>query len=289
MIVRMAQRMCRLALLALACVASSQEQASEDNVLIPVLVVDRKQAPVVGLNAGDFRVLENGVERTIAHVSSNDPLSVAIVLDTSASRRDRLAQGKQVIDDFLRAMNSEDEFLVLGLNDRPGAVASFTSDAALTSRVILATKAGGPTPLFDSIFTAAEHLSVREHSRRKVILVDSDGEDNVSRHTFVQLKAMAGRPDVLVYAIGPPGFPDSEGELNPLMELARLTGGHYFVDGTSGVGSKIAQILRSQYILAYKSPRPAKAGKYRNVKIVARPAGRDSNLKVISRPGYYAP
>ena len=65
---------------------------------------------------------------------------------------------------------------------------------------------GGPTPLVDAISLAIERLSTREGKGRKVVLVNSDGDDDTSRRSTAQLETVVGRSDVLIYAIGPPGI-----------------------------------------------------------------------------------
>ena len=122
----------------------------------------------------------------------------------------------------------------------------------------------------------------------KVILVNSDGDDDTSRRGLIQLEAIAGRPDILMYAVGPPGIPDSSGQRNAMIELTRLTGGRYFMDGTSNVGSKVALSLRGRYVLGYKPSNGTKDGKYRKLKVEIRRTGGSSNLRVVTRPGYYA-
>lgn len=97
---------CACAVLMLACLAGSAQQNAElkEEVAIPTLVLDRAGIPVTGLTAVNFRVLENGGEQTITHVSlENDPLSLAVILDASASRKDRLIQGKETVSRFWRA------------------------------------------------------------------------------------------------------------------------------------------------------------------------------------------
>src|SRR5258708_5570434 len=56
-------------------------------VVVPVSITDSSGQPVLGLNAQDFRVAEEGRAQTIDHISSADkvPLEIALLFDVSAS------------------------------------------------------------------------------------------------------------------------------------------------------------------------------------------------------------
>lgn len=155
---RVVQRLFRFALLLLlGAAASSQNHTDQNEVLVSVLVMDRTGASAAGLTVGDFRLAEDGVEQPIEHFSSAvPPMSVAIVMDTGSSRNGALAQAKQGVLEFLGAMKPEDEFVLLRFNDPPGVDATFTTDRGIVSQMVRATRSEGPSPLFDTVFRAAE-------------------------------------------------------------------------------------------------------------------------------------
>jgi hypothetical protein len=72
-------------------------------VLIPVMVTDPWERPVQGLQKSDFHVFEDGVEQQISQFfSEEEPISVGIVFDASASMRKKLAESRQAILQFLK-------------------------------------------------------------------------------------------------------------------------------------------------------------------------------------------
>lgn len=266
-------------------VAGYQEPAVQDEVLISVGVLDRRESPVTGLHIGDFQLFEDGVEQKISKCSAGSPASVAILIDNSASRKDFIAQAKQIVNDFLRAVSPGGEYSVFGISEPAQRSGGFTSDTRLVMQQVTAIKAGGPTALFDGIYRADDMLRSRPNDRRKILLIISDGDDNVSRRSPIQLDAVAGRPATSVYAVGPLA---SISQLeNPITELTRLTGGRCLPDGAPNLGSKIAHEVDSQYTLRYR-PVNTKATKYRKIKVEVRPPGGRARLKVFARPGYYA-
>src|SRR5579884_1989102 len=70
-------------------------RADSNLVLIPVSVTDPLNRFVLGLRKQDFKILDDGVEQSIAHVSGEDvPLSVGLAFDTSGSMDYKLATSK---------------------------------------------------------------------------------------------------------------------------------------------------------------------------------------------------
>ena len=64
-----------------------------DMVSLPVVVTTRDGRRVIDLSKEDFQVFENGVEQVIAGFSGTDePLAVALMLDTSGSTEKELAR-----------------------------------------------------------------------------------------------------------------------------------------------------------------------------------------------------
>ena len=80
-------------------------------VLIPTTVTDSHGHPVQGLRKQDFRLLEDGVERPLANFFVADgPISIGIILDISGSVRNKVAEARQAVSEFLRLSSPKDEF-----------------------------------------------------------------------------------------------------------------------------------------------------------------------------------
>ncbi|HEY4085021.1 MAG TPA: hypothetical protein VGM43_03745 [Bryobacteraceae bacterium] len=78
--------------------------------LIPVTVLDPLGRMVTGLDPDNFQVLEDGIPQTITSFGSEDaPLSMGIVLDTSGSMGNKLADSKKGVTEFFKSANPEDE------------------------------------------------------------------------------------------------------------------------------------------------------------------------------------
>ena len=99
-----------------------------DMVLVPITVTDPMNRLVTGLEKEDFQLYENNGEQKIStFVSEDAPVSIGIVFDLSGSMSSKLIRARDSILQFIKTANPEDEFFVIGFNDRPELIEDFTS------------------------------------------------------------------------------------------------------------------------------------------------------------------
>ena len=99
-----------------------------DMVLVPVTVTDPMNRLVTGLEKEDFQVFENNGEQKIRSFASEDaPVSIGIIFDLSGSMTSKLIRARESILQFIKTANPQDEFFVIGFNDRPELIEDFTS------------------------------------------------------------------------------------------------------------------------------------------------------------------
>jgi VWFA-related protein len=110
--------------------------------------------------------------------------------------------------------------------------------------------------LNDAIFTAASDLAKRENSRRKIVLIVSDGENQGSDHGFDETTQSLLQTNIQVYAIGV-DRPAFFGKFSLLDDYAKATGGEaFFVNSVQKIEtaySSVTEQARNQYILGYLS------------------------------------
>jgi VWFA-related protein len=152
-------------------------------------------------------------------------------------------------------------------------------------------KAIGQTALYDAVDVALTHLSKGERDK-KVLIIISDGGDNVSRHRLESVLAEAKRSEAIIYTVGI--FSEQDEDRNPdvLRRFAEETGGEAFLPDemkdVAPVCERISRDIRTQYTLAYVSSNRADDGKYRTVVVRAHAPGR-GQVVVRTRSGYFAP
>ena len=148
-------------------------------------------------------MLENGVEQPIKAFTHLDvPVSMGIVIDNSGSMRDKKASVNAASLALVKASNPQDEVFIIGFNDQPYLDQDFTSDIKLLERALDKTESRGGTLMRDSIHLALDHMKKLAKHDKKVLLVITDGNDNISDETPEQLVREARQSGVLIYSIG---------------------------------------------------------------------------------------
>lgn len=268
-----------------------------DLVLVPVTVTDPMNRLVTGLEQEDFKIYENNGEQKITSFSSEDaPVSIGIIFDLSGSMTSKLIRARDSILQFIKTANPEDEFFVIGFNDRPELIEDFTNSTDDIEARLATVRSGHRTALLDAIYYGIEKMKEAKH-QRKALLVVSDGGDNRSRYTEGEVRAQVREADVEIYSIGifDPYAATPEERTGPalLNDLSEETGGRmYRVDDISEMGDiaeKISTELRNQYVIGYRPRDVNRDGKWRKVKVKLNPPPGLPPLTVHARTGYYAP
>jgi Ca-activated chloride channel family protein len=98
-------------------------------VLVPLTVTDPMNRLVTGLEKENFQVFDNNNQQTIKSFATEDaPLSIGIIFDLSGSMTSKFLRARKALTEFLRTCNPQDEFFVVGFNDRPAILVDYTSD-----------------------------------------------------------------------------------------------------------------------------------------------------------------
>ena len=287
--------------------------------LVDVLftVLDRRNRLVPTLEKQDFRVLDDNIPQDIRYFSkqSDLPLRIGMLLDTSNSIRDRLKFEQDAANNFLFSVlrPKKDDAFVMTFDDEPQIIQEFTNDTGKLRDQILRTRAGGGTAVYDAVYDACEkELSHPPRPPgdqpdvvRRVMILISDGEDNLSTHTRSEAIEMAQRTSVVIYSIststqwvtlddpnkeqsGNRKYHLTEGD-QILKSLAEETGGRaffpYHVDDLDQSFQDISEELRNQYSLAYNPMNHAFDGRYHKI-VVETPEHK--GFQVRARHGYYA-
>ncbi len=268
-----------------------------DMVLVPITVTDPVNRLVTGLEQDDFQVFENNGPQKIRTFANEDaPVSIGIIFDLSGSMSSKLLRARESILQFIKTANPEDEFFVIGFNDRPELIEDFTNSVEDIQARLVTVRSGHRTALLDAIYYGVAKMKEARHER-KALLIVSDGGDNRSRYTEGEVRSQVRESDVELYSIGifDPYAATPEERTGPqlLNELCDETGGRLFrVDDLSEMGDiaeKISTELRNQYVIGYMPKDLSRDGKWRKVKVKLNPPEGLPPLTVHARTGYYAP
>ncbi len=268
-----------------------------DLVLVPITVTDPMNRLVTGLEKEDFSIFENGGPEKIKSFTNEDaPVSIGVIMDLSGSMTSKLVRARESILKFMKTSNPQDEFFVIGFNDRPELIEDFTSSVETIEARLAMVHSGKRTALLDAIYFGVLKMKDARHER-KALLVVSDGGDNRSRYTEGEVRAQVRESDVEIYSIGvfDPEAATPEERAGPALldELCEETGGRLFrVDDLAEMGDiaeKISIELRNQYVIGYRPHNLQHDGRWRKVKVKLIPPQGLPPLTVHARTGYYAP
>ena len=264
-------------------------------------VTDPADNYVIDLGRPDFAVYEDGIRQDLEFFThENLPISMVIMVDTSASMEEKLSVAQQAAIRFTRTLRPVDLAQIVQFNDRATTLQPFTNDLAALEAAILETETSGPTALHNALYISLKDLSKEKNPnqlRRRAVVMLSDGEDTASLVSDDQVVDLAKKSEINIYAISlRPNRPQdrtrqafSQAEYL-LTALARDTGGRvYFPTSLSeldAVYDRIAEELRTLYSVGYISSNERRDGKWR--RIVVRIPNR-KGISVRHKLGYYAP
>jgi Ca-activated chloride channel homolog len=266
-------------------------------VLVPMTVTDPMNRLVTGLEKENFAIFDNNLGQTIKTFSTEDaPVTIGIVFDLSGSMTSKFPRARKALSEFMRTSNPQDEFFVVGFNDRPAVIVDYTSDVDDVEARMVMVKPENRTALIDAVYLAVNKLKMAKYER-KALLIISDGGDNRSRYSENELRRVVRESDVQVYAIGifDTYAPTIEEQTGPILlnDICEMTGGRMFRVAEMGdmgdIASRISAELRNEYVIGYRPSEVKHDGNWRKLKVRLIPPPGLPSLDVHYRQGYYAP
>ncbi len=264
-------------------------------------VTDAQNNFVTTLGQNDFAVYEDGIRQELSlYTHENLPISMVLMIDTSASMEEKLATAQTAAIRFSKTLRPQDVAQVVAFNDRATTLQPFTNDLSLLESAIMKTEASSSTSLHNALYIALKDLMRDKKAaelRRRAIVLLSDGEDTSSLVSDDQVLELAKKSEINIYTIRLRESRASDRQRQDFSQaeylvnaLARETGGRAYFPSSIGeldsVYDRIAEELRTLYSVGYVSSNARRDGKWR--RIVVRVPDREG-LTVRHKLGYYAP
>ena len=248
---------------------------------------------VTDLKERDLEIYEDGQRQEPSSFARRElPVSLALLLDASASIADRLPLAQAAAAGFLETLGPKDEVTVIEFNDRVRVLQPWTSDRDALRAAVGRVSAGGSTALYNALYTTLKTLpeeSRGDELRRRAIVLLSDGEDTASLVWEEQVVELARRREAAIHAIDLRARPEGDRSARLLNVLSHESGGEIHRPGSirdlEAVYSRIAEELKSQYAIGYVSSNPTQDARWRRIEVRVRGRG---DLRVRHRTGYYA-
>lgn len=173
-------------------------------VSVPVIVSDHNGRYVPNLTAADFTVAQDGAQQKIEFfAATEEPISVALLIDTSQSTRPVLGDIKDSAKSFIKLLGPRDRAMVVSFDYDTHILSPLTGDQeqlknAIKNAEIPRGQFG--TTLRDAVFQTVNNI-FKGLTGRKAIILLTDGKDVGSRITSRELLYKLEESDTLIYTI----------------------------------------------------------------------------------------
>ncbi len=244
---------------------ASAENGASPKVLILLIVTDSHQRLVSGLTPASLLISEQKTlvtEVSLLH-GADLPLELGLVIDTSSSAqndgnfKEILGGAKDFVNDIVRG--PEDRIFFLTFATKTEATGWLKKEQL--GGVSLNVKMGGGTALYDSVAIACrERMGARDWNKptRRVLIVISDGDDNLSHITRDDAASEALKSGVVMFTLSTRMSGNRVRGERILEYWARVTGGEFFTSLTRKeipkVFARIKEMSDGMYYASYVPP-----------------------------------
>jgi len=301
------------------------EEIQIDTEVVNVLFTaqDKNRRLLTSLKQEDINLFENGQKQEISYFARQIdlPLSLAILIDTSASQERTLPEEKEAAKSFLDSVirPTKDEVAIISFTGETTLEQGMTNNIARLRRAVDRVQfvppsgyAGGgilvgtppisggnqatqgSTAIWDAVWvTGEEVLGTSPDKTRRAIILLTDGVNTYGQKKMDDAVKAALKAEAVIYTIGiGDNFYDGVDE-GALRKISERTGGRaFFPRDERQLRDAFDQIqveMRSQYLIAYDPSNQARDGSYRTIEIqVVNPNFKSEKVKLTHRQGYFA-
>ncbi len=307
-------------------VAEEEEVIKIDSEVVNLLFTaqDRNRRLLTDLKQQDVRLIEDGQPQEITYFGRQVdlPISLAILIDTSASQERTLPEEKDAAKAFVQSVvrPSKDEVSIISFTGETTLEQGMTNNVARLSRAVDRVQfvppsgyigggvvAGGTPPIsgsnqttqgstaiWDAIWvTSEEVLKLSPDKTRRAIILLTDGVNTYGTKKLDDAVQAALKNEAIIYSIGiGDNFYDGVDE-GVLKKVSERTGGRAFFPRSESelrqVFKQIQEEMRSQYLIAYEPTNQKRDGSYRKIEIqMTNPELTKQKVVLTHRQGYFS-
>jgi hypothetical protein len=179
-----------------------------------VSVVNDACVPVPDLGPSDFIVREDGRAREVLRVApAVEPMQIAVLVDTSQTARDSIADIRRALPPFVTALTNpnesgaKNEVALIAFGERPTIFTDYTTNSAELQKGInrIWSQQGSGAYLLDAILEVTQGFKKREAKRPVIVAIAEEGPELSYRHYEQVLDAIrSASAPVYVLMIGSP-------------------------------------------------------------------------------------
>jgi Ca-activated chloride channel family protein len=262
------------------------EKVDVDVVQVIATVIDGSGHFVKSLPKTAFHVEEDGKAQKISHFGAEDvPLELIVACDVSGSMTPAMPRLKKAVKEFLAAVPSRDQVTLLGFNDSIFALTRRAVNPEERAKAVDRLAPWGATALYDVILRGVDMLG--KQPGRRAMVVFSDGEDQGSHASILDVERRLQSSDVTLYMIAQGRGVEVAALKSVMQRLVEPTGGRaLFTDSIDELHLAFADLLEelsNQYLLGYESTNTRRDDTFRRISVRV-----DGQGRVRARQGYRA-
>lgn len=184
-------------------IAAAQLKVDVQLVNVVATVTDARGRYVSDLTADDFIVKEDGQVQAIARLtqSTDLPVSVGVVLDSSGSMGRRIETATNAVERFIRTIHKDDDIFLMTFSTRPTLAQDFTANRDRLAAALRQVTVFGETALYDALEQSLKHLRGGKHVKKAILLI-TDGQDTASYINVDEATRDVRESEMLVYSLG---------------------------------------------------------------------------------------
>jgi VWFA-related protein len=236
-----------------------------------VSVVNDAGAPVPDLGPSDFVVREDNAAREVLAVRpADEPMQIALLVDTSQGARNNIQFMRSALPDFLTALTNpnesgkKNEVAIIAFGERPTVFTEYTSQLPELTKGVnrIWSQQGSGAYFLDAVYETTQAFKKREATRPVIVALVTEGGE-LSYRQYDQVLDALHQADAPLYAImfGTPSSSMADEARNRNIVLDRGvvdTGGvREQLLAPSGLGDRLKRLaaqLTHQYRVTYARP-----------------------------------
>ena len=265
----MMKQICTAFLLAFVGLSGVAQESAAPRVAIPLIASGSHHRPI-SVTAESLAITDQKTTVTGASLvrGADLPLELGVLIDASSSQRsadldDILKAAKQFVDEVIRG--PEDRVFFLKFEATPHATEWLKREQLQGATIKVGI--GGGTALYDALAMACkQRMGPRDWQKptRRILVLISDGEDNLSHITRDEAASEALRAGAVIFTMDTELSGMSLKGEKVMENFAKLTGGESFSqvgrNDLPKVFASIEEMIESMCYLTYVPPEASKSG-----------------------------
>ncbi len=226
-----------------------------------VTIMDGNKKPINDISKQHIKIFEDSFENNDfsinAYNNSNQGLNILLLIDTSRSfAGEPFDNAKKAIKDYLDKLGANDKAALVTFDEKNEVISEFSNSIdRLKQKVDTINADGRTTELHYAIFKSLDLFAELADTKRKVMIVLSDGKDEGKTYTLDDCIKKAKDMGIPVFSIGYSKI--DRQYLKTIERLSDLTNGVYIEspddNQLANIFNKISELLKNQYAIKHNS------------------------------------